>query len=208
MLLLLQRREEFSDQIKGMHRLRKVVFKDRLGWDVSDEDGMEIDQFDDFNPEYIVRQDAAGTVDGCVRLLPTEGPTMVRDVFPMLVDGPVPRSPRIWESSRFCLDTQPQAVTVNGLALGTYELFISMIEFGLARDLDTILTVTDVRIERILKHVGWGFERLGSAQRIGPTRAVAGLLDISVKALKNLQEQAGVRQPMLWVPATALKEAA
>lgn len=208
MLLLLQRRDEFSDQIKGMHRLRKIVFKDRLGWDVSDEDGMEIDQFDGYNPEYIVRQDGSGTVDGCVRLLPTEGPTMVRDVFPMLVDGPLPCSPRIWESSRFCLDSQPQAATVNGLALGTYELFISMIEFGLARDLDTILTVTDVRIERILKHVGWGFERLGSAQRIGPTRAVAGLLDISVKALKNLQEQAGIRHPMLWVPATTLKEAA
>jgi acyl homoserine lactone synthase len=39
-----------------------------------------------------------------------------------------------------------------------------------------IVTGTDVRIERILRRVGWTMTRIGAPRQIGNTLAVAGLL--------------------------------
>src|SRR5262249_41194131 len=53
----------------------------------------------------------------------------------------------VWESSRFALDVPETAQKgARGLAVGTYELFAGMIEFGLAKRLKEIVTVTDTRI--------------------------------------------------------------
>ena len=49
----------------------------------------------------------------------------------------------------------------HGLASATYELFAGMIEFGLSRQLTEIVTVTDARMERILRRAGWPLRRIG-----------------------------------------------
>lgn len=115
----------------GMHRLRRRVFRDRLEWEVSVSDGLEVDQYDALSPIYLLGIDRQDVV-GCVRLLPTTGRNMLADTFPVLLDGrAAPTNPRIWESSRFCVDTQNVAATAgNGLREGTFLLFAAMIEWG------------------------------------------------------------------------------
>jgi len=55
--------------------------------------------FDDLNPLYLLSVDEGGELLGCLRLLPTTGPNMLRDVFNVLIpDGKI-ESPLIWESS-------------------------------------------------------------------------------------------------------------
>src|ERR1700731_698793 len=94
-----------TDDIAEMHRLRYRVFKERLDWDVQFSGDMEIDEFDALHPAYLIQLARDNRVQGCVRLLPSTGPTMLRDIFPVLLDGrPVPIRPAIWESSRFALD--------------------------------------------------------------------------------------------------------
>src|SRR3954466_2154793 len=89
-----------SELTMGMHRLRGRVFKERLDWDVSVSDGLEIDQYDTFNPTYLLVVDHRHVV-GCVRLLPTMGRNMLADTFPVLLDGnAAPKATGIWESSR------------------------------------------------------------------------------------------------------------
>ena len=173
-----------SELAMGMHRLRGRVFKERLDWDVSVRDGLEIDQYDTFKPTYLLALEKSDVV-GCVRLLPTTGRNMLADTFPVLLDGnPAPRAARIWESSRFCVDTKSAAATAeNGLRNATFLLFAAMIEWGQQHDLQAIATVTDLRIERILRRVGWHLDRLGTPRQIGTTNAVAGLLPISEEAL-------------------------
>ena len=173
-----------SELTLGMHRLRGRVFKDRLGWDVSVSDGLEIDHYDTFNPTYLLAVEQSD-VDGCVRLLPTTGRNMLADTFPVLLDGnPAPRAARIWESSRFCVDTKTVAATAeNGLRKATFLLFAAMIEWGQQHKLEAIATVTDLRMERILRRAGWRLDRLGTPRQIGTTNAVAGLLPISEEAL-------------------------
>ncbi|WP_352779824.1 acyl-homoserine-lactone synthase [Mesorhizobium sp. M0913] len=88
--------------------------------------------------------------------------------------------PSIWESSRFALDIASSAPTgAGGTAIGTYELFAGMIEFGLSRRLSRIVTATDLRMERILRRAGLPLERIGEPQTIGVTRALAGYLEVS-----------------------------
>ncbi|WP_377830908.1 acyl-homoserine-lactone synthase (plasmid) [Bradyrhizobium lupini] len=173
-----------SELTLGMHRLRGRVFKERLDWDVSVSDGLEIDQYDTFKPTYLLVLEQNDVV-GCVRLLPTTGRNMLADTFPMLLDGnPAPMATTIWESSRFCVDTKSAAATAeNGLRKATFLLFAAMIEWGRQHNLHAIATVTDLRMERILRRAGWPLDRLGTPRQIGPTTAVAGLLPITEEAL-------------------------
>ena len=189
----------FVHKLSEMHRLRYRVFKERLGWDVEVSGDMEIDGFDACRPAYLLQADDMDRIQGCVRLLPTTGPTMLRDTFPALLDGqPSPASEIIWESSRFGLDlSADQPKGAGGIAFATYELFVGMIEFGLMRDLSDIVTVTDVRMERILQRVGWPLRRLGQPRSIGKTVAVAGYLSVSREALSHLSRAAGLSAPVI-----------
>ncbi len=193
---------EFVDELAQMHRLRYRVFKERLDWEVEAAGDMEVDEFDALHPAYLILRDYAGRVLGCVRLLPSTGPTMLRDAFPVLLDGKaVPSRPDIWESSRFALDIHRDGIkAAAGVAAPTYELFAGMVEFGLARGLSKILTVTDLRMERILRRATWPLDRLGSPRSIGVTMAVAGYLDVSQAALGRLREAGGLSGPVLWAP--------
>lgn len=185
-----------------MHRLRYRVFKERLDWDVAVDGDMERDRFDDLHPFYLLQRDRDNRVCGCVRMLPSLGPTMLRDTFPSLLHGePMRSSIAIWESSRFALDMPPDAPkAASGIAIGTYELFAGLVEFGLAKELCEIVTVTDIRLERILRKASWPLRRLGPPIQIGKTSAVAGLLEISVPALHRLRTAGGLDGPVLWSP--------
>ena len=93
----------FPREINAMFRNRAETFAERLGWEVAVKDGYERDMFDDANPLYLVSVDPdTEEYWGSLRLLPTTGPNMLRDVFPQLLDGDTVESATIWESSRIC----------------------------------------------------------------------------------------------------------
>jgi acyl homoserine lactone synthase len=196
----------FVDAVAEMHRLRYRVFKERLDWDVQFSGDMEIDEFDALHPAYLIRRASDYRVQGCVRLLPSTGPTMLRNTFPILLEGAcAPSSPAIWESSRFALDIAADAPKGgHGLATATYELFAGMIEFGLSRQLTEIVTVTDARMERILRRAGWPLRRIGKPQQFGSTLAVAGYLEVTSQALARVYTAGGLRGPVLWAPVTSI----
>ncbi|UVC15214.1 acyl-homoserine-lactone synthase [Mesorhizobium onobrychidis] len=197
---------EFPGELKEMHALRHRVFKERLNWEVQTEGEMETDAFDRLNPVYLLLKGSDWRICGCVRLLPSTGPTMLRDTFPMLLDDTVaPASAGIWESSRFALDLPPSAPkAAGGLAQATYELFAGMIEFGLANNLTEIVTVTDTRMERILRLATWPLSRIGQPRPVGKTEAVAGFLEISHPSLLRVRWRGRLNGPVLWRPVLGL----
>jgi acyl homoserine lactone synthase len=184
---------EFVPELAEMHRLRYRIFRERLGWDVRFSGDMEVDEFDACQPIYLLQRREDELIQGCVRLLPTTGPTMLRNTFPALLDGQAaPASHTIWESSRFGLDLgADHSKASGGIAKATYELFAGMIEFGLSRRLTDIVTVTDARMERILQRARWPLKRLGQPRSIGKTIAVAGYLEVSPERLERIREAAG-----------------
>ncbi len=103
----------FPREIDAMFRSRALIFSERLGWEVVVKDERERDRFDDENPLYLNSVDPeSGQYWGSLRLLPTTGPNMLRDVFPFLLsDGRVIEGASIWESSRICaiaVEGQPE----------------------------------------------------------------------------------------------------
>lgn len=190
---------EFPDLIAGMHRLRYRVFRDRLNWDVSVTGDMEIDAYDALRPTYVIAADASGSVVGCARLLPTTGPTMLANTFPALLGlNPAPRSDKIFESSRFCVDTHSaDSVSATGLRDVTFSLLAGILEWGLSKSQERVVTVTDVRFERILRRAGWPLERFAPPMQIDDTRALAGHLPITESALMHVREIGQIEGPVL-----------
>jgi acyl homoserine lactone synthase len=184
--------ERHVGSLYQMHRIRKAVFKDRLGWDVTVSGEFEVDEYDALGPSYLLSIDRYGTLIGCVRLLPTTGPNMLRDIFPSFVTkAAVPRGERVWEASRFAVSRNTTAAEA-GLSQTTYDLLIGVLKFGLSNGISTIVCVVDLRMERILRRAGWQLERLGPAHRIGSTIAMAGQLDVSAQILRRLEARVGL----------------
>lgn len=75
-----------------------------------------------------------------------------------------------------------------------------MIEFSLSIELIEIVTVTDARMERILRRAGWPLRRVGKARPLGNTTAVAGYLEVSPDALDRIRKAGHISGPVLWAP--------
>jgi N-acyl-L-homoserine lactone synthetase len=188
--------ERHIGSLYQMHRIRKTVFKDRLGWDVTVSGELEVDEYDALGPSYLLSIDRYGSLNGCVRLLPTTGPNMLRDIFPSFVTKvAVPCGERVWEASRFAVNGNTVAAEA-GISQTTYDLLIGVVKFGLSNGISTIACVVDVRMERILRRAGWKLERLGPAHRIGNTTAMAGQLDVSAQILRQLEARVSPAQPV------------
>lgn len=158
--------------LDSMYRLRREVFHDRLQWAVRVENGREHDWFDLIGPRYVVAHDGASNVLGCCRLLPTLGPNMLRDIFPDLLDAAAPVSPSIWEISRFAID---RGIADSHYGFGTVpkSLVLHTLRCADAHGISTLVGVTTVSMERLLRHMGLQIERLGPARRIGNAMSLA-----------------------------------
>ncbi|WP_049792546.1 acyl-homoserine-lactone synthase [Polymorphum gilvum] len=173
------------DALASMHQLRRSVFRERLGWDVTVVNGLELDQFDLPDAHYLVHTALDGRVNACTRLLPTTGPYLLADVFPELVDGEMPCAHDIWESTRFCADQATAPANIAAV------LMAGMLEFGQFTGLRAYVSVSDIRMEPIMRRAGWNPIRLGKTMETGTDTAAAEWLEVSSEYLARVRKRAG-----------------
>lgn len=167
----------------GMYRLRHDVFHDRLGWDVTSDNGMEYDVFDQANPVYVLVRGDVGAdeneVLGCWRLLPTTGPNMLKDTFPQLLHGQhAPQQANVWELSRFAV-TVPKYESANyGFSAIPIQMMQKLFQFARLQGIARYVTVTTVAVERLISKSGVNLSRLGSPIKIGRVLTVACSIEI------------------------------
>jgi N-acyl-L-homoserine lactone synthetase len=178
-----------ADLLRRYHELRAQVFSDRLGWEVDVTAGCESDDFDALRPTYILATTNTGQLAGGARLLPALGPTMVTDVFPSLLpNGRLNAHACMIESSRYCVDTTLAEGRGEGwIHEATLTMFAGIIEWCMTNSFTEIVTVTDLRFERILARVGWPLLRLSRPRKIGVTMAVAGILAADGATFRSLR---------------------
>jgi acyl homoserine lactone synthase len=191
----------YPAEMDAMFRNRASVFSDRLGWDVIVKNGRERDVFDDENPVYLISVDpCTGEYWGSLRLLPTTGPNMLRDVFPFLLDnGEYIESATIWETSRICAvatEGQPER-SRNGVNLALGELLAGIGEVAINVGLTQIVAVFDARIYRVLKAAGCNPQIIGKPRRIGETMSYAGLFDTGEGPLQSIRDAVGIEGSVL-----------
>lgn len=94
-----------NPSLRVMFEARKRVFVDLLRWDVPVVgEKYEVDEFDTPDAEYLVLTDALGAHRASTRLLRTDRPHILSDLFPFLCESEVPRGPTTREITRFCLE--------------------------------------------------------------------------------------------------------
>lgn len=189
-------RHEHPEILTQMHRLRARVFAGRLGWDVKVVNGEERDRFDALDPAHVVSVNDAGEVVGCMRLLQTTGPHMLADVFAPLLDGEPPlRSARIWEATRFCVDTERLVDRrgPNSICHVTSEVMIGAFEYGMEAGVSDAVAVIDPVMLRVMKRSGNApYDYLGTPRQMGKVVALAVLMDCSTDRIERLREFAGI----------------
>jgi acyl homoserine lactone synthase len=179
------RRDFQSKDLWEMHRLRTRVFRDRMGWEIPILSGMEIDGYDAIEPYYMMIRSETGSVCGCWRMLPTEGPYMLKDTFPQLLYGnPAPETKNIWELSRFAIETE--APHGFGFAEMALDAMREIVVFGDRMGITNYATVTTTAIERLLRRTGIAITRYGPPMRIGVENAVAIDIDIGTQTHMSL----------------------
>lgn len=179
------RNEFHSKELLSMYHLRASVFKERMGWNIPIMGGMEIDGYDALDPTYMLISESDQNVCGCCRLLPTEGPYMLRNTFPELLHGqPPPEGKEVWELSRFAIKTR------NTHTFGFAELALramrEMVSFGDAHGIERYVIVTTVGIERLLRGAGISVRRFGPPMLIGIEKSVALDIDLGEQTHKAL----------------------
>jgi acyl homoserine lactone synthase len=158
----------YANLLDAMFRLRARIFHDRLRWDIEVREGRERDKYDDKGPVYIIyTDDEARDVKGSLRLLPTTGPTLLKEFFWDTVPDAVHLSaPTIWECTRFCVDDkildrgqQDELVFTSGV------LIAALGGVAIRAGIESVVGNFDAAMLRLYRRVGCEVEILGSTSR-------------------------------------------
>lgn len=178
MITIAGRSELTTEAVDLMHKFRREVFVDRLGWSLPLIEGAERDEYDTDDAVYVLARDKQQRITGCARLLPTASRSMLSDLFSELLGGqPSPRGPAVWEVSRFASVKQTGEGRVLALCESTLELFDAVLTHARNRSIERLIQVTTVAIERLLLRHNYNVHRVASPARIGGDLCVAVYLE-------------------------------
>jgi len=179
-----------------MHRVRKQVFVDRLGWSLSViDDQFEIDAFDGETATYLVCQERTTSAHlASVRLLPSLGPTLLGEVFSDLCAGDVPTGPQIAEISRLCATP---GLPRDKEMRARHKLSTALIEYALTFGVQRYTCVINVNWLPTLLAPGWACSPLGEPMEHESGRLGAFAIDISAATLEAFLARWGGAYPVL-----------
>ncbi|MCC5978370.1 MAG: GNAT family N-acetyltransferase [Salinarimonas sp.] len=192
--------DRHADIVDAMFRGRAAIFREKLGWDVNVEDGRECDPYDALNPLYVIAlDDETGSVIGSIRLMPTTGPTLQRDIFANAFDDDVDLvSATIWEATRFCVHPQTiRRLTPTRLDRATCEIAIAMCEIGLNAGLTQYIGIFEPHMQRIYRRIGWEPEVLARSTAFETGPIAVGLWDVTTDALADIRRRAGIYEDII-----------
>jgi acyl homoserine lactone synthase len=187
-------RSYYEREIAAMHRARKAVFVDKLGWRLPVRDGMEHDEYDDARAMYILGFDTAQDVTMSIRIRPADDRSMLRDHFAHHL--PVGMRPiedgRTWEVSRgFSLEQSLRRAAMKRKAA----CMIAPLEIALEAEIDRYVGFTDVRMLSLYYHVGWKLNLLGDAMPYGEGDGVAYEAEVSAQVVRDIRSTWGLPAP-------------
>lgn len=172
--------------LRAMFAARKKVFIDLLKWDVPAlADLYELDQYDNEQARYLILLDGKGRHRASARLLPTEGPHLLGELYPSLCTDAPPSGPGIWEISRFCLDPD---ISADERRDARDQLVTALAEYALRHGITDYVGVAEQGWFAKIRQFGWSCEALGDVRTEDPCALVALHIRIDRDTLPGLQE--------------------
>ena len=186
----------FGDALVSQHRLRHRVFVERHGWQLPTHNGMEYDQFDTPAAVYLIWRDEANVARGAARLIPTNRPYMMKELWPRLIaERPLPDSPQVWEGTRLCVD---RGVSVRLRRHIIAEILCGCLEFGLKNDIEYYIILAPVVVlKRTYGGAGCSIELLGPETEIEGDVVAAAKCWVSSDILAAVRDNNGIDGPVL-----------
>jgi N-acyl-L-homoserine lactone synthetase len=189
-----QNRRLFHHALIEMHRQRRELFIEGMGWNLKAEAGLEIDRFDSADAIYLIETDEQGAVTQSARLLPTLRPHLLSEIFPHLcTDGP-PCSERIWEATRFCPAPQTPKGAPRRTALA--RMIAAIMETAILFGVEEVSFVAGAALAPLARNAGWEVRALGPLTRIGRERLVAMSAAIDSAGLARVRALNGLTGPL------------
>lgn len=158
--------------MSGLARYRHKVFVEMLGWNLPCQGELEFDQFDRPDTLYVAaRCRRSGRLLGTARLLPTNRPYLLSEIFPALMQGiPVPHSEQVWELSRFAAvdfsAPAPEGPTGQFSSPVAVALLRVALAAAAARGARRLITVSPLGVERLLRRAGFQARRAAPPIRV------------------------------------------
>lgn len=176
----------------AMFEARKRVFVDLLKWDVPVMDETyEVDEFDTPAATYLVLTQGDGSHRASARLLRSNGPHILKDLYPRLCSGPVPSRKDFREITRFCIEpTLPRGERQKA----RNELVSALADHAMGQGIAGYTAVAPVRWFRQIAAFGWRCRALGTPETIDGQALVALQIDIDRSTRTDL-ETAGIYLP-------------
>lgn len=179
--------------LRAMFAARKRVFIDLLKWDLPILAGeYELDQFDTPDAFYLILLDDDGKHRASARLLPSEKPHLLGDLYSHLCDGAVPRGPAIREISRFCLDRDQDAAS---RLAARNQLVTALAHHAVREGISGYTGIAEEGWFMQIAAFGWRCEALGGPVEDHGTRLTALHIAIDDQTLGGL-ESTGVYAPL------------
>ena len=187
--------------MRAIFRLRKRVFHDRLNWRVEVRGNEERDVYDDLEASYLVWcSEDRSRLYGVVRLMPTDGPTLLHDVFwatygrnaDLIADD-------IWEGTRMCLDDEllardfPDMDAGRGFSL----LLLALCEAALAFGIRRLVSNFEPMMSRVYRRAGVRMQMHGSADGYGRRPVCCASFAVSDQVRRDMRQALGVTAPLL-----------
>ncbi len=162
--------------VRSMHADRKRVFVDTLKWNIPHDEVIESDEFDDDDAEYLVVQDSQSSDHiASLRMLRTDRPHLLSEVFARLCEREVPRGPEVREITRLCLSPRRRA----GERLHARNLLArAIVEYGLMMGINRYTAVCEMAFLSQLLSAGWRCDPLGLPQIVDG--ALVGAVEIGI----------------------------
>jgi len=191
-----ENRHMFTHDLLEMHRQRRQVFVDALGWPLPLAGEVESDQYDDDGVIYLlVKDDMHGRLRASVRLLRTDRPHLLLDVFSGLCDGAVPRGPNVWEISRFC--PSPTLVSRRARLALLWQIICGCLETALRLGIERLTLVANRALRPLALNCGWDAVSLGATRPDRHDEVTAIAVAVTQAGLRRVRDRFGIAGPVL-----------
>jgi N-acyl-L-homoserine lactone synthetase len=179
---------QYGAVLKSLFKLRYEQFFERQNYETYVKGKREFDRYDTYATNYIIYRDENDNVLGTSRKAPTTMPYMIEEIWPYLIKGKLPKSDRVWESSRFCIDKNTphekrKDILVHLVAAGQ--------RFGIINDVDYFVGVMHPAIWRsVFIKNGWPVEALGDVHILEDgSKVLAAKMPVSQKIMHDIDQR-------------------
>jgi acyl-homoserine lactone synthase len=189
-----ENRQLFEADLIDMHRQRKTMFVDGLGWNIPVVEDLEMDQYDGDDTMYLLGKSVPdGELLVSVRLLPTIGPHLMSQLFPDATWSSFPRGPTVWEVSRFC--TAPQLHRRVRVQL-VVEAVCAVMETALLFGVEQVVFAVNSALLPVTLQCGWQARKLSLTMDDNDDSVTAVVASITPEGLRRVRQRFAIAAPV------------